>query len=257
MSSESPAKSESLLKPYRFKVGQFERMIAAGIFPEGARIELRNGLLAVKNGVPRKRILKTRSGRSLYKLSARQIDAMLTLGILKESTRAELLGGMLIKQMTKYPPHNFATDQLAVLLAAILPHDWIARQEKTVAIGPHWRPEPDIAVVRGPRARYRVADPTQAEVGLVIEVAESSYAEDRRVKWRKYAAAGIPTYWIVNLNARRIEVFSQPQGAGKSANYREEKHFGPEEQVPVVLEGEEIGRIQVSAILPLSGDSTT
>ena len=177
MSAEPKASATERLKPYRLKVDQFDRMIAAGIFPDRARIELLDGLLVVKRGVPKRRIAKTRSGLPLYKLSVDQIEEMSAAGILKESTRAELLGGVLIKQMTKYAPHNFGTDELAALLAAILPNDWIARQEKSVAIGPHWRPEPDIAVVRGPRARYRDVDPTQADIGLLIEVAESSYSE--------------------------------------------------------------------------------
>ncbi|GAC1310233.1 MAG: hypothetical protein NVSMB14_13750 [Isosphaeraceae bacterium] len=250
MSFESPAKSGSLLKAYRFKVDQFDRMIAADVFGDRARIELRNGLLVVEGGVPRKQVVKTQSGMPLYKLSTRQVDAMLDLGIVSENVRAELLEGVLVKKMVKKHPHNFAMMQLSELLRELLPAEWKVAAEISLALHDSSRPEPDLSVVRGPIARYRGRNLTVADVGLLIEVAESSYSEDRRVKGRAYASAGIPTYWIVNLNDRRIEVFTEPQGSGKLASYRKEEHYGPEAEVPVVLEGNEIGRILAGEILP-------
>ena len=48
---------------------------------------------------------------------------------------------------------------------------------------------------------------------LVIEVADSSLARDRR-KAGLYAAAGIPECWIVDLTARVVEVYSAPSAGG-------------------------------------------
>jgi Uma2 family endonuclease len=45
---------------------------------------------------------------------------------------------------------------------------------------------------------------------LVVEVAQSSLAQDRLTKPRIYAAAAIPEYWIVNLRQDRIEVYRAP-----------------------------------------------
>jgi len=47
---------------------------------------------------------------------------------------------------------------------------------------------------------------------LLIEVADTSLERDRTVKLRLHAQAGIPAYWIVNLAARELEVFTDPQG---------------------------------------------
>ena len=52
--------------------------------------------------------------------------------------------------------------------------------------------------------------PTAADVLLVVEVSDSSVAYDRSVKRRLYAEAGIPEYWIVNLQDQVIEVYSNP-----------------------------------------------
>jgi len=84
---------------------------------------------------------------------------------------------------------------------------------------------------------------------MLVEVADSSYAKDRGTKWRNYAASGIAVYWIVNLPERRIEVYTTPAGRGKSAAYRDFKTYGPDDEVPFVLDGRELGRIKVSEIL--------
>ena len=69
-------------------------------------------------------------------------------------------------------------------------------------------PEPDIAVV--PRDDYATAHPAQAY--LIIEVADSSLAQDRDAKREVYALSGVPEYWIVNLRERCIEVHTSPAG---------------------------------------------
>jgi len=52
------------------------------------------------------------------------------------------------------------------------------------------------------------------DVLLLIEVADSSLSYDRREKLPRYAAAGIPEVWIVDVAEDRyvIEQYSVPQG---------------------------------------------
>ena len=52
---------------------------------------------------------------------------------------------------------------------------------------------------------FRTRHPLPADVGLVVEVADSSRYTDRREKGRIYARAGLPVYWIVNLVDRVVE----------------------------------------------------
>jgi Uma2 family endonuclease len=93
-------------------------------------------------------------------------------------------------------------------------------------------PEPDIVwVVRGDYFERR---PTEKEVLLLIEVADSSLAYDRGEKAGLYAAAGITDYWVVNLIERSIEVHRQPV----NRYYRSVCGFtGNEEIRPLVLPG--------------------
>ena len=90
--------------------------------------------------------------------------------------------------------------------ATILPQNPIHLDSKSEP-----EPEPDIAIAKFSNDDYRSHHPNAEELFLVIEVADSSLAIDRTVKTPLYAKAGIPEYWIVNIQDRQIEVFSKPE----------------------------------------------
>jgi Uma2 family endonuclease len=184
-------------------------------------------------------------------ISVNHYLAMILDGTIPHDARLELLDGRLVEQMTKYAPHTFTVDGLAEAFRLLLPGlGWVVREEKPLILGQFWRPEPDIAIVIGPKDRYRKDDPLKADVALLIEVADSSYATDRGEKWRAYAAARIPIYWIVNINKSQVEVYRDPIGRGKTARYRQTDVFTIDAEVPVVIDGQEVGRIVVKEILP-------
>ena len=185
----------------------------------------------------------------LYRLTVPQFEAMIAPGIFGDD-RVELLGGVMI-MMTQYPPHTFAEEQCSDALERLLnPAEWYVREEKPVHLGRSWRPEPDVAVVRGPRAAFATRTPRAEDLALLVEVADTSYATDRGVKWRRYAAAGIPAYWIADLGKRRVEVFTGPTGRGKSARYQDVVEYGEEAEIPVAIDGREFGRIDVRPLFP-------
>jgi Uma2 family endonuclease len=189
------------------------------------------------------------SGLVPYRLTVRQFETMTDAGVFHDDDHVELLGGLLVDEMVKKDPHHFATDMLGAILHDGLPTERIARQDKSIVLGRFWRPEPDIAIVRGPRERFRSKGPRRADVAMLVEVADSTCAKDRGVKWRQYAASRVPVYWIVNLALRQIEVYSAPAGRGKSAAYGVAIICRADEEVLVILEGREFGRIKVSEIL--------
>jgi Uma2 family endonuclease len=85
-----------------------------------------------------------------------------------------------------------------------------------------------------------------ADVGLVVEIAESSLSADRSEMTNVHARAGIPVYWIINLIERQVEVYTLPINDG----YQLHQDFSSDQNVPVVIEGREGGRISVSDIIP-------
>ena len=193
---------------------------------------------------------RSNTGLVLYRLTVRQFETMIDAGIFRDEDHVELLGGLLVNKMTKKDPHDFAIDMLGDFLSQVLRPNWIARQEKSVVLGRFWRPEPDIAVARGPRDRYRAKAPRPDDLSMLIEVALTSYSLDRGKKWHKYAAVKIATYWIVNLPLRQIEVYTSPSGRGKSSRYRDVTIYGENDEVPVIIEGRDLGRIKVGDVLP-------
>jgi Uma2 family endonuclease len=83
-----------------------------------------------------------------------------------------------------------------------------------------------------------------------VEVSDSTISFDRNHKWRLYAHEGIPIYWIVNLVALRLEVYTDPSGPSDTPGYSSRKDYGPGEEVPLVLDGREVGRIAVNDLFP-------
>jgi uncharacterized protein (TIGR02996 family) len=75
------------------------------------------------------------------------------------------------------------------------------------------------------------------DVGLIIEVADSSPLRDQRDKTRIYARGSIPIYWIVNLVDRRVEVYSQPSGPAAVPAYGAFQLYQPGGTIPLVLDG--------------------
>jgi Uma2 family endonuclease len=192
----------------------------------------------------------SQSGIVPYRLTVRQFEKMIDADVFRDEDHVELLDGILVDKMVKKPPHNVAVGSLAAELRGLLTAGWFVNEEKPIQLSRWSRPEPDVAVIRGRLKDYGQKGPTAVDVGIVGEVADSSYAKDRGLKWRKYAAAKIAVYWIVNLPLRQIEVYTAPAGRGRSAAYRDVTIHGANEEVPVVLEGRELGRIKVRDILP-------
>jgi Putative restriction endonuclease len=77
------------------------------------------------------------------------------------------------------------------------------------------KPEPDVSIASGDIEDYADRDPGPADLAMVVEIAASSVSEDRQMA-KVYGPAGIPVYWIVNLKARQVEVYSLLKRRGTS-----------------------------------------
>ena len=84
----------------------------------------------------------------------------------------------------------------------------MVRTQGPIGLDDDSEPEPDVAVVAGGPEDYRSAHPSRPV--LTVEVSESSLGSDRERKGSVYARAGLPDYWILNLEARVLEVYREP-----------------------------------------------
>ena len=186
---------------------------------------------------------------ALYRLDEAQFHKMCLADVFSDS-KVELLGGLLFPMVTN-PPHNRAVLRTSRGINRLLSEaEWTVWEEKSARFGRFWIPSPDLAVARGPESAFASHLPAPGDLVLVVEVSDSTYSKDRGIKWRQYAAARIPFYWIENLAARQIEVHSDPAGRGKSAAYRQCQVHGIDAEVPVVIDGREVGRVAVKDLLP-------
>jgi Uma2 family endonuclease len=184
----------------------------------------------------------------VFRYTLTEFHRLLESGVLADTDRLELVEGALVRRMTHNPPHAAAVDLAQGLLRPLLTLEWHLREQKPVTLNDS-EPEPDVGVVRGPLRRYVRAHPQPKDIALLVEVADSTLAFDRSVKGRVYARARIPVYWIINLIDRCVEVYTQPR-AGRNPTYRQRQIYSETDTVPVVIAGQEVGRLAVRDLLP-------
>ncbi|MDG3003785.1 Uma2 family endonuclease [Paludisphaera mucosa] len=196
--------------------------------------------------VGRSRCLPVPAAEDIYRIPVELYERLVELAELDEDDRIELLNGMLVRKMTKNPPHQVCCELCRDEIARILPAGFTVRSEGPVRIPDYSEPEPDLAVVRGRTRDYVDRHPEPADVALLVEVADSSLARDRGEKRDIYARAGIPIYWVVDLTARCVEVYTGPRDGA----YASTLVIAEDAAIDVVVEGEPWGRLVVAAILP-------
>ncbi len=155
----------------------------------------------------------------LARMDLDQYHRMRDTGILHDGDPIELLDGLLIYKdrsargeglMTVGKHHNLAVQLLIEWAQEVRRRGCVLQVQGPVAIPPSHEPEPDGAILRGALRDYADGLPEARDVFCVIEVADSSLAQDRTVKLSLYAQAAVPCYLIVNLVDHVVERFDDP-----------------------------------------------
>ncbi|MFF7257285.1 Uma2 family endonuclease [Streptomyces microflavus] len=127
------------------------------------------------------------------------VDDLFTLPDLPPHT--QLIDGSLVFVSPQRLFHSTVIDLLVTGLRSTAPPEMKVRRQMTVVLDRRNGSEPDVSVVRAEAAtgpdvnRYQAAD-----VLLAVEVVSpDSEARDREAKPHKYATAGIPHFWLVEM----------------------------------------------------------
>ncbi len=232
----SPLDAEFPFPSYRLTVEQYHEMIRRGIINEDDKVELLEGYLVPKHG------------DGLYRFSVEQYHEMIRQGIIAEEDKVELLEGYLVPKDGHGPSHDGPILAVEESMRPLLPPGWIIRVQMPVTLDVG-EPEPDVGVVRGSARTYFQRHPGPADIGQLVEVAETSLAKDRK-KAVMYARNRVPVYWIINIPDSRVEVYTDPSGPDALPAYRQRRDFGRGQAVPLVLDGMELGVIAVNDLLP-------
>ena len=132
-------------------------------------------------------------------------------GVFNDDPRLQLIKGTLYRTRPATPSHATITR----LFQLELERTFAAKVafvggRYPVTIPPNSEPEPDIAVVRGVIHDYSQHHPGPGDILLAVEVSDATLTTDRSIKAPLYAEAGIAEYWILDLNARALEVYRNP-----------------------------------------------
>lgn len=124
-----------------------------------------------------------------------------------EDWKVELIDGEL--ERMQLPQNNHAMRQVQVVfaLAQVLGVDRI-RGEAGIDLGNDTLVSADAAVLRGTVDGNRRFVPD--DLALVVEIAETTLRRDLGMKRGKYAAAGIPLYWVIDGNHSVVHVHADP-----------------------------------------------
>jgi Uma2 family endonuclease len=166
-----------------------------------------------------------------------EYDRLVELGYF-EDEKIELLGGWLVARSAQPAPDMHVITKLTMLFARAIGNRALVQAQGPLAVSEDSEPEPDLALI--PNEDYSHDHPTRAF--LVVEVSQASLRKDRLVKAAMYARAGIPEYWIVNLDERVVEVHRVAGDGGYATviTHGPEQTLSPEAFGDVIVPIEEI-----------------
>jgi Uma2 family endonuclease len=188
-----------------------------------------------------------------FELTIDDFARMIEAGIIPRHRRVYLRDGRLFERMAKTRAHCVVGGAVNMAIARRLPDGWGLWPESTIALDRTNGPLPDFAVVRGAspldylegEPRY----PAPGDIGLLIEVAVTSLREDLTTQLEKYARAGIPVYWVIDVPHRRVLVHTEPRVEDGSGRYAVVETYAPGQEIPLVLDGRDITRIPVAEVI--------
>jgi Uma2 family endonuclease len=147
--------------------------------------------------------------KTLAKWSVEEYHRMIEAGIL-HGRSVELLAGEIVEMSPETPIHYTTAKRGAKYLEELLSDKADIRFNGPITLADS-EPEPDIAVVRLPESAYNDRHPNPQDIFWIVEVANTSLKKDLEVKAAIYATAAIQEYWVLDLSAKQMIVFRNPQ----------------------------------------------
>jgi Uma2 family endonuclease len=159
-----------------------------------------------------------------------EFEQMIRAGVFEEDERIELIEGEIVEMSPIELRHMVCVSRLDFLLQRQLGSEFHVWVQNAIRMPNNSRPQPDVFLLKWRDDFYAGKHPTAEDVVLLIEVAESSLRYDRKIKAPRYAKAGIPEVWIVNLPKDIVEVYTTPGESG----YENVRRAGRGESLPLL-----------------------
>ena len=159
--------------------------------------------------------------------TADEYHRLAEVGVLASCERVELIDGEIVVMSPIGHRHSRCVAYLNTAFVRGLGDRAVVWPQLSLRLGTRLEPEPDLVLLRPPLDRYAERLPGAPDALLVVEVSDTSLAYDREVKLPRYAAAGVPEAWIVDLEGGVVEVHREPSPDG----YRWSRRRGRGEEV--------------------------
>lgn len=123
--------------------------------------------------------------------------------------RVELIEGEIVEMPSQNMPHGSAIMRSTNYLVTHYGDTHYVRVQLPLNLS-HWsQPEPDFALVAIESVAQATAHPERAD--LIIEVSDTSLKYDLCEKASLYAKAGMPEYWVLDVNAQVLHRHRTPR----------------------------------------------
>ena len=132
-------------------------------------------------------------------------------GVLDGTGKVELVEGVIVRMSPALLPHTIYQRKLFLDLDAVFDsagRNRTAQFELSLRLNDATLRVADIAVLDVPPLERRFAD--ASTVLLIVEIADTSRERDLESKREDYARAGIPHYWVVDIEKRLVHMMTTP-----------------------------------------------
>lgn len=135
-------------------------------------------------------------------------------GMFEPDERVELIDGEIFTMSPIGSLHVRCVNFLTQFLIGKLAGKYIVSVQNPIISSYDTEPEPDLTILRAKDDLYRDHLPTGSDTVIVIEVADTTASFDRNRKFPKYAQAGIPEAWLIDLKRDVVEIHTDPGTSG-------------------------------------------
>jgi Uma2 family endonuclease len=143
-----------------------------------------------------------------HAFTVEEVMALQAQGFFRDNKRIALHEGDIVERMPDGDKHIKGVIRIMRVLARLLGDSDVFACQSTLRFSRRNAPSPDFYVLIGGEPEGDVAP---ERVALVIEVADTSLAEDLSDTAERYVRAGVAEYWVVDVIGRAIFIHRDPQ----------------------------------------------
>jgi Uma2 family endonuclease len=161
-----------------------------------------------------------------YRFTVEEYHRMGEAGILGPEDRVELIDGDIVTMSPIGFRHANIVTNLTELFVDRRAGRFRVSPQNPLGIGERSEFQPDLVLIKGDEPLGH--QPSPADVVLVVEVSDTTLRFDLSVKLPRYARAGVPEVWIVDVARDAIERYTNPRDDG---TFGRRDRFGREDEI--------------------------